>query len=102
MNQRTINGLNTEIRQIPAALLKRWQTTHRIQTTPIAFLQRCAKNLLTTPLAQPQDTQNWLRQLNIPDSYSTLQRALGLYPLAIIPFRWGVINEQHGLNEQWG
>lgn len=102
MNRRAIHGLGNESRHIPATALKHWQKTHRIQTTPAAFIQRCSTTLLRAQLAKPMAARTWLNQLNVPDSYSTLQRVLGFYPLAAIPFRWGVANEQHELQEQWG
>ncbi len=103
MNRRAINGLTIEIQQIPGAHLKNWQTRQKITTTPAAFVQRCARQLLAAQLLTPASTtQQWRHQLDVATSYSTLQRILGLYPLAAIPFRWGVINEQHELQEQWG
>lgn len=102
MNQRAIGGLSTETRQIPPRQLQQWATSRQVKSTPAVFIQNCAKQLLNEQLAQPEKTKDWLQQLDIADSYSTLQRAVGLYPIAAIPFRRGVVKEQKDLEQQWG
>ncbi|MGB1258180.1 MAG: hypothetical protein ACPG51_20070, partial [Thiolinea sp.] len=102
MSQLAIAGLSTESKQIPASQLQHWQATHQIKSTPARFIQRCAQQLLRNQLRQPATAASWLKQLTLADSYSSLQRVFGLYPLAAIPFRWGVTREQQTLQQQWG
>jgi hypothetical protein len=102
MQESAETGLQAEITQIPAGALKHWQHTYHIKSSARAFVKNCSAPLVDAQLQHAGQTRSWLTRLTVKDSYSTLQRVAGLYPVAAIPFRSGVVREQQSLREDWG
>ena len=71
------------------------------QTLP-EFIRDCADQAVRKQLENPATTRRLLQQSPRDNDYSTVARVAGLYPLAAIPFRRGVIKEQAALKHQWG
>ncbi|MBL8519384.1 MAG: hypothetical protein JNK75_01820, partial [Betaproteobacteria bacterium] len=53
-------------------------------------LEACSAALVAFDKQTPERRTAILDRTGVPDAYSPWKRALGLYPLTSIPFRWGV------------
>ncbi len=53
-------------------------------------LEKCSRVLTTDDLGSPARMAALLDAAQVPDAYADWKRALGLYPLTSVPFRWGV------------
>lgn len=58
-------------------------------------LAACSRVLTGLDRADPARTAALLDRVRVPDAYAGWKRALGLYPLTSIPFRWGVKRWEH-------
>lgn len=63
--------------------------------------QSCGKLLREIDLAEPGARRDLLERAQVPDDYSTLGRALGLYPLTRLAFAAGVRREEAGTRERF-
>lgn len=95
-------GLLAETATLSATTLQNWRQRYGIQQPLAQFFDHCARQLRTQQQRQPSATYQWLTQLPADNEYSTLARVLGVYPLASIPFRMGVVREQQALAADWG
>ncbi len=102
MSQLARTGLLSEAATLTPATLQNWRQRYGTHQPLAPFFDNCAQQLRAQQQRQPSATYQWLTQLPADNDYSTLARVLGLYPLANIPFRMGVVREQHTLAADWG
>ena len=95
-------GLQYELAIIPKKHLQQWQKRYQIKTPKELFVKRCSGQLLRAQLDTPEKTLASLKAIPADSDYSTLARVAGLYPLATVPFRLGVVKEQKQLAHEWG
>lgn len=95
-------GLLLEIAMVPVSQIGRWQKQYQISVPVREFVQQCTAQLTNLQRKTPQKTLAKLKAIPPDNDYSNLARVAGLYPLATIPFRLGVINEQRQLAKGWG
>ncbi len=76
-----------EIANLPAAAVTRLAAD---RTAASSRMRACGELLASADLASPARLAILRSRAMVPDSYSFLQRAVGIYPLAKIPFLSGV------------
>lgn len=95
-------GLLLEVAAVPKNKIEHWQKRYQINTLTDEFIQQCATQLAHLQRKSPQKTLANLKAISPDNDYSTLARVAGLYPLASVPFRLGVVKEQRQLAKEWG
>jgi hypothetical protein len=96
------NGLKFELATVPKHQKEQWQLRYKIIDPLDSFVAKCSRRLVAIQLESPSKALSSLKAIVPDNDYSTLARVAGLYPLASIPFRLGVIKEQHQLTKDWG
>lgn len=102
MSLLSTNGLSHELVTLPESQLQHWRSQYRINLPVRSFITQCANRLIKLQLESPKRTLARLQKLPTDNDYSTLARVAGLYPLASIPFRLGIVKEQRQLAREWG
>ena len=98
-----LQGLATQARRyelanLPASFgLKEWGD----EKTVASKLDLCADRLAAADIASPARRETLLAHAQVPDEYSDLARALGIYPVTRIPFYAGVSRWQRDTLEQF-
>lgn len=100
MSSEAQTALLLESSNLPASILRQWQTTHDIEAIT-DFVAHCSQQLIAAQLRNPSATRAWLQQLPADNDYSTLARVAGLYPISALLFRNGVLGEQRRLTQLW-
>ena len=95
-------GLRFEIAATPKDQLRHWQQRYQIATSTDEFIHQCTTQLIRLQRKTPPKTLASLKAIPPDNDYSRLARVAGLYPLASIPFRLGVVKEQRQLAKEWG
>lgn len=103
-NQSTFaqSALLLELSNVDKQSVKDWRKRYKVEQTTPEFIRDCAAQAVRKQLETPAKTRRLLQQLPRDNDYSTVARIAGLYPLATIPFRRGVVKEQAELKRQWG
>lgn len=96
------SSLLLELSNVDKQSIERWRKRYKVTQTTPEFIRDCAAQAVRKQLETPTTTRRLLKQLPSDNDYSTIARVAGLYPLAAIPFRRGVIKEQATLKRQWG
>ena len=96
------SALLLELSNVDKQSVEDWRTQYMVTQTPPEFIRECAAQAILKQLETPATTRHLLQQLPRDNDYSTTARVAGLYPLAAIPFRRGVVKEQAELKHQWG
>ena len=102
MSSLASQGLSYELETIPKKPRQNWQKRYHIKRSPSDFAKWCSNQLVNQQLESPLNTLDHLKSIPEDNDYSKLARMAGLYPLAAIPFRLGVVKEQRQLAEEWG
>ncbi len=102
MSSLAIQGLSYELAAIPNLTLQHWEVRYRTKLSSNDFVKQCIEQLIQHQHAAPQKTLEDLKAIPEDNDYSTFARVAGLYPLAAIPFRLGVVKEQRQLAKEWG
>lgn len=95
-------GLQYELATVSKVAKRQWQKQYRIRQPVHLFVATCSERLIALQVLSPTETFSRLKSIVPDNDYSTLARWVGLYPLATIPFRLGVVNEQRQLAKEWG
>ena len=95
-------GLQYELATIPKKHLQQWQNHYQIKTPKDQFVKRCSGQLLSAQLHTSEKALASIKAIPADNDYSTFARVAGLYPLATVPFRLGVVKEQKQLAHEWG
>ncbi len=66
-----------------------------------AALETCGGLLLAADLADPDRVQVIISRASVPDSYSTLARIVGVYPISSLFVRQGITRLQSGILERF-
>jgi len=102
MSSLAIKGLTYEVAVVPKASINQWRQRYQINLPTHRFITQCSAQLVKNQLKNPQAALRRLKSIPSDDDYSTLARVAGLYPIATVPFRSGVVNEQRQLAKEWG
>ena len=95
-------GLKYELATVSEAQKVQWQKRYQIIDPIDSFIAEYSQRLIALQLQSPTKTFASLKDITPDNDYSMLARVAGLYPLATIPFRLGVVNEQKQLTKDWG
>ena len=95
-------GLKYELGTADAIEIKQWRRRHQIIDSTESFIAKCSIRLIASQLEFTSKTLSTLKAIAPDNDYSTLARVAGLYPIATIPFRLGVVKEQKQLAKDWG
>ena len=102
MSALAIQGLSYELKTIPEHQQEHWRKHYQTKLAPIDYVKQCSTQLLKWQLVSPQNTLENLKEVPEDNDYSRPARVVGLYPLATVPFRIGVVQEQKKLAREWG
>lgn len=95
-------GLMHELATASDIQKRQWQKRFQIIDSTESFIAKCSERLIALQLQSPSKTLSTLTAIPSDNDYSTLARVAGLYPIATIPFRLGVVKEQEQLAKDWG